>query len=100
MELQLHAVIKREMKNRDISLNDLSKATGIPTSSLHNWLTERPPSGKNLTQIKKLGEYFGLSLSRLLFNMSDRGAEAKILFSSEFVDENRRYRLVIERVED
>lgn len=99
MQLELHNVIKREMRARGITLNALSKATGTPIASLHGWLAKRPPSGKNLIQLHRIAKFFNLSLTTLLFNIKEDGSDTKVLFRSEFTDENRRYRLIIEKVE-
>lgn len=100
MKLELHSVIRREMKSRGLTLNALSKATGVPLSSLHGWLEKRPPSGKNLIHVKQLADFFGLSLTALLFNVQEDGDRtAKVLFRSEFIDSERRYRLIIEKIE-
>ena len=99
MELKLDSVIKREMKSKGLTLTALAKATGIPLSSLHNWLAQRSPAGKNLPQLKRLSEFFGITLSSLLFNVDDEGSKSKTLFRSEFIDANRRYRLTIEKLE-
>ena len=99
MQLELHSVIKREMKSRGLTLNALSKATGVPLSSLHGWVAKRPPSGKNLSQVKQVADFFGLTLTALLFNVQEDGRASKILFQSEFVDSDKRYRMIIEKVE-
>lgn len=97
-ELRLDIVIRREMRAKSLTLNALAKATGIPQSSLHNWLSKRPPAGKNLAQIKRLSEYLGLSLSALLFDVTDE-VRSQVLYRSEFTDADKRYRLTIEKIE-
>ena len=58
----------------------------------------RIPSGKNIHHLKVLGDYLGISITTLLFNVKDTGVEGAILFSSTFVDEDRKYRLIIEKL--
>lgn len=100
MQLELHNVIKREMKSRGLTLNALAKKTGVPLSSLHGWIERRPPSGKNLIYVKQVADFFGLSLTALLFNVAEGGDRAaKVLFRSEFTDADTRYRLVVEKLE-
>lgn len=100
MQLEIHNVIRREMKSRGLTLNALSKATGVPLSSLHGWVEKRPPSGKNLHYVKKLADFFGLTLAALLFNVQESDGTSKVLFRSEFVDSDRRYRMIIEKIEN
>jgi len=99
MELKLKQVIKRELKARGQSINSLAEATNIPVSTLHNWSQGALPNGKNLHLVNVLADYFKMSLSTLLFNKSDKNVESTILFTSMFVDEKRRYRLIIEKLE-
>ena len=60
-DLKLGNVIKREMKSRSMSIADLSEAVGIPSSSLHNWIQGTRISGKNLSSIKTLSDFFRYS---------------------------------------
>lgn len=98
MEIQLCAVIKREIKNRGDTLNNIAKRTKIPLSTLHGWANGTLPNGKNLHLIKKLSDYFGLTVAALLFNVKSEESQADILFSSTFVDDHKRYRLTIEKL--
>lgn len=100
MQLQLHKVIERERKSKGLTLNGLAKKTGLPLSSLHGWVAKRPPSGKNLTQLLKLAEFFSITLTALLFDTEESQKTTKVLFRSEFADERRKYRLVVERLDD
>lgn len=99
MEIKLKDVLKRELKNRGESLSLVARKTKIPLSTIHNWSTGTLPTAKNLHYIKILADYFGISISTILFNVSEDRSKENILFSSEFTDENRRYRLVIEKIE-
>lgn len=99
MEIKLSKVLKRELKARGLSINSLASSTGIAVSTLHSWSEGSLPSGKNLHLVNVLADYFQMSLSALLFNKESKGAESTILFTSMFVDEKRRYRLVIEKLE-
>lgn len=99
MEVKIKEVLKRELKNRGESLSHVAKKTKIPLSTLHGWSTGVLPTAKNLHLIKTLSDYFGISIATILFNVHEETSKEKILFSSEFTDELRRYRLVIEKLE-
>ncbi len=77
-------------------MNDVCQR--IPSSTLHAWSLGQLPSAKNLHYVKKLGDYLGVSITNLLFNTKDDFAQSNILFSSTFVDQDKRYRLVIEKL--
>jgi transcriptional regulator with XRE-family HTH domain len=99
MEIKLHQVIKRELKSRNISLNELARICKIPVSTLHGWGQGTPPSARNLHLLKNLSDYLSLSIAELLFNAKENVKESEILVSTTFTDSDRRYRLVIEKLE-
>jgi len=89
MQICLKEVLKRELKARNESIHTVARACKIPSTTLHEWMQGR---------IKVLGDYLGISITTLLFNVKDTGVEGAILFSSTFVDEDRKYRLIIEKL--
>lgn len=96
--IKLKQVLKRELKARNQSITSLAKSCGIPTSVLHGWVGGTTPSAKNLHMLKKLAEYLEMPISVLLFNASDDAERGTILFTSEFVDEGKRYKLTVEKM--
>ena len=98
MEIKLSEVIKRELKRRGESINSVASSTKIPQSTLHNWVQGTKPNAKNLHLVKALSDYFRLPLATLLFDLKDENFDSAVLFSSTFVDDNRRYRLTIEKL--
>ena len=54
MKLELHSVIRREMKSRGLNTY---RATGVPFQSA--WMArEAPAIGKNLIHVKQLADFF------------------------------------------
>jgi len=100
MEVKLKQVLERECKASGKSVNAIADATGIPSSTLHAWLQGQLPSAKNLHHLHTLSEFFGFSLSMLLFNQREKIYDSTTLFSSEFRDQGVRYRLIVERIKD
>lgn len=98
MEIKIKDVLNRELKSRNQSIHSLAEATGIPSSTLHSWFNGQLPSGKNLHYLKVLADHFSIGLIELLYNVKDSDGGTAILFSSTFVDQDRRYRLIIERL--
>lgn len=98
MTIQLQTVLARELANRKETIQSVATQCGIPASTLHNWTQGTLPTAKNLHFVGALSKYFGLTLSELLFNAKEEQSEASVLFSSTFVDESKRYRLVIEKL--
>lgn len=51
------------MEERDLNLSQLSKATGIAKTSLHNYLVGTEPS---MSKLLELSEFFGCSIDYLV----------------------------------
>jgi len=51
------------IEERNLKLSELSKATGIAKTSLHNYLVGTEPS---MSKLQKLSEYFGCSIDYLV----------------------------------
>lgn len=98
MKIELHNVLKRELKSRGMTINGLARECRIPVSVLHSWLQGVKPSARNLHHIYALSKCLELPLSVLLFNQDELRPETTILFNSEFADGDHKYRLSVEKV--
>ncbi len=96
--IKLKHVLAREIKERDLSINQIAKSCGMPKSTLHDWLSGRTPNSKNLHFLYDLAEFFELSLGSLLFNTEGREETAEIISSTVFSDGGETYRIKIEKV--
>jgi transcriptional regulator with XRE-family HTH domain len=65
----LGSALKSLLKKKRVSLTTVSRETGISYSTLHTWLGNRHP--KDIVKVKKLADYFGVSLHELLFGEPD-----------------------------
>ncbi|MDZ4661049.1 MAG: helix-turn-helix transcriptional regulator [Pseudomonadota bacterium] len=70
MEIKIAKSLTALMKQRGLSLRELSKLSGVPPTTLNEWLSNRPP--RNPVQIKKVAEALDVSLNFLLFNEEDK----------------------------
>lgn len=86
MKIELQAVLKREIKNRHLTINALAIECGIPVSVLHSWFHGVLPSAKNLHHIGSLAKCLKLPVAVLLFNQNEDEPETTVLFNSEFAD--------------
>ena len=68
--MELAKILKELCDERGITISTLSKRSTVPQQTLHNWLSGVEP--KNLTQVKKVADFFEVSLDYLCF-----GKEAK-----------------------
>lgn len=69
--MKLDKTLKALLDERRISITALSKETGVPHQTLHNWLTGMEP--RSLRQVKIVSKYFGVSLDFLCFGESSEG---------------------------
>lgn len=71
------------MKLHDLTLAKLSKATGVPKQTIHNWLTGTEP--KNLGHLKKVSSYFDLTIEELCYGEGpkQKGVESLSKYQDE-----------------
>lgn len=61
--------MKELLKERGISLRELSKRSGVPVSTLSEWSSNREP--KSPTQTRKVAQALGVSMHYLIFGEDD-----------------------------
>jgi len=71
--------LEKYLKAEDISLNEFSKRISISPSTIHGWLNGVPP--KNLNDLKKVAEYFNVTLDELCFGEVKKGHETNIVIT-------------------
>jgi hypothetical protein len=92
--------MEREMKNRSITVTSLARMTEIPRTTLHDWISGRLPSSKNIHHLSKLSDFFNVSLNELLFGTQDKNYTSEILSCSTFKDGKNHYKVTIEKMEN
>lgn len=84
MKLELHKNLKNLLEKRGMTASQLSRATKVPNSTIQNWLTGLEP--RNLIQLKKVAEYFDVSVDLLIYgNKKIKEREQSAI--SEYADE-------------
>lgn len=84
MKLELHKNLKTLLEKRGMTASQLSRATKVPNSTIQNWLTGLEP--RNLIQLKKVAEYFDVSVDLLLYgNKKTKDRDQSTI--SEYADE-------------
>lgn len=69
MSIAIGKTFKRIIDEKRLSLKLISKETGVPNSTLAEWLNNRSP--KNPEQVRKVSKYLGVSLHYFLFGEED-----------------------------
>ncbi len=67
--MKLAENLKALLKKHDITVAHLSRQTNVPMQTIHNWLMGHSP--QNLIYLKKVAEYFGVSLEELCFRKQE-----------------------------
>ena len=69
MTTQIGRVFSSIVKERRLTLKEISTATGVPATTLAEWQANRTP--KNPTQVRAVAKFLGVSLHFLLFGEED-----------------------------
>ncbi len=93
-EIKIHQVLRALIKDRNVTTTQVSKATGVPNSTLSTWLL---PGAKprDPRHIAAVAEYFQVSIEYLLFEAIQPPA-LNVLPMEQILD--GYYRLRLERV--
>ena len=94
MATKISEILKQHLEGENLS--KIARELGISKSLLADWVgSRRLPSLKNIDAVDKLARYLGLSLDQLLLGKKD---DRKIISTVVFDDDQRRYRVNIERL--
>ena len=69
MKVQIGKTLSSLMGNKNLSITELSRITGVPQSTLREWCTNRSP--KNPVQVQKVVSALGVSMHYLYFGVQD-----------------------------
>lgn len=80
-DLKINTILKRLMKENGETLISLSKSTGVPKSTISEWLGNRSP---NPVQAVKVANALGVSLHYLLFGEDDAQEAFQKIMKEDF----------------
>jgi len=69
MELKIGTTLRALLKERRLTLKEVSKNCGVALSTLHEWENNRAP--RNPVQAARVAKFLNVSLSKLLFGEDD-----------------------------
>ncbi|MBY0315656.1 MAG: helix-turn-helix domain-containing protein [Bdellovibrionales bacterium] len=81
-EIKIGKVLSALMGKQRYSLKALSKATGVPASTLGEWVNNRTP--KNPVHTQKVAQHLGVSMHFLLFGEEDRQEPITKIMTEDF----------------
>lgn len=98
MELRLAEILSAILKDRRLTLREVSEASSVSISTLSEWQAGRVP--KNPVQIAKVAKFLKVSLHHLLFGNEDEHNRSPIEHgaSTQASRRNRIYQITIHRV--
>lgn len=69
MNVQIGKVLTKIVQDRRLTLREISKATGVPATTLAEWQVNRSP--KNPSQVRAVAKFLGVTMHFLLFGEED-----------------------------
>lgn len=94
MEAKINEILRERLEGENLS--KIARHLGISKSLLADWVASRRlPSLRNIDAVARLAAFLGLSLEQLLLGKDDG---RKIISAVTFEEDNRTYRINIERL--
>ncbi|MES3036979.1 MAG: helix-turn-helix transcriptional regulator [Bdellovibrionota bacterium] len=81
-EIKIGKVLQLLLKQKNMSMRELAKVSGVPASNLTEWSANRSP--KNPVQIKKVAEALGVTMHFLLFGEDDNQEPIQKILKEDF----------------
>lgn len=69
MDFILSKILQDLIKEHGLNISKLAELTGVNVQTIHNWSSGQKP--KNIVQIKKVADFFDVSIEYLCFGESD-----------------------------
>jgi transcriptional regulator with XRE-family HTH domain len=92
--VKIAETLKLLLKERGMSLRELSKRSGVPVSTLSEWSSNREP--KSPTQTRKVAEALGVSMHYLIFGEDDSQEPLQKLLKEDLF--NGTFEISVKRV--
>lgn len=67
LNMELSKILKELLQEKGVTITHVAKTTGIAQQTIHNWLSGTEP--RSLRQVKKVADYFDVSLDYLCFGI-------------------------------
>ena len=94
MSIKIGNTFKKLLNERRVTLKEVTKATGVASSTLSEWLNNRSP--KNPEHIRKVAKFLGVSMHFFLFGEEDTEEPLHKLLSEDVF--NGTFEINIKRV--
>jgi transcriptional regulator with XRE-family HTH domain len=82
MSTQIGKIFSKIIQERRLTFKEISKATGVPATTLAEWKDNRTP--KNPSQVQSVARYLGVSMHFLLFGEEDSQEPIQKMIKEDF----------------
>lgn len=82
MSIKLGTVLKNVMEEKRYSVKEIAKATGVPATTIYEWLGNRVP--KNPLQAREVAKFLGVTFHYLLFGEEDPKEPLQMIIKDDF----------------
>ena len=94
MSTQIGNILSKLVQDKRLTLKEISKATGVPATTLAEWQSNRTP--KNPNQVREVAKFLGVSIHYLLFGEEDSQEPIQKIIKEDFFQGT--YEISIKRV--
>lgn len=74
--MELKTVLRKIVREKGLTITDLSRSTKVPVQTLHGWLQGSEP--KSIRQLKIVADYLDVDLDYLCFGIKPKSDVMKI----------------------
>ena len=78
------------MVSKGITLSELSKETGVPKQTIHNWLCGTQP--KMLGHVRSVAKYFHLSIEELCYGETELAGKTLRILDNPIIEHEEEIR--------
>lgn len=78
MKFILAKQLKKYLTDRDLSVSDLARKSGIPRKTIYNWVEGQPP--KNISQVYAVAKVLEVGIEALCFGEADQRGNDDLVF--------------------
>lgn len=94
MKLTIGSNLKKIIEEKRLTLKEISKATGVPATTISEWTSNRAP--KNPIHLRAVAEFLGVTIHYLLFGEEDHNEPLQKIFKEEVF--NGTFEINIKRI--
>lgn len=96
MQTKLVLNLKKLLQDSRITASKLSRETGVPTTTISNWLAGQSP--KNIKQIYQVSRFFNVSIEELVFGVKPEIGGQNVLAKLDSEIKAGNFEVILRRI--